>query len=340
MSSFKIYIKKGSKCVVCNGKFSDYPQYSALVHKIIENSQKANFNKENLDIKKDEPFVLAFCDEEKDSNFIPEEVSEGIYDSHSYKFFIKKLITHNIKDSKYKLYIERVSSLPVWKKKEFDEILRENMEKCWENTLNYITNDLNLMKLEECKNNFDNMLQKYKENENNISKIQHNDIICSNCLKKNFSGRRFICSECHNYNLCQNCESIKNINNIHNKEHIFIQINKEIKDDYFQYNNIIGNNCKELKSVDKNFELEIKIANNGDNDLKNCFIMPIRYGNKYLSCDIKTINDSIEKGKNAKVNLAIKLPDKFGYYEGYFRMFTPSGLPFGDIIKIKVFNRN
>ena len=47
-----------------------------------------------------------------------------------------------------------------------------------------------------------------------------------------------------------------------------------------------------------------------------------------------------KKGENAKVNLAIKLPDKFGYYEGYFRMFTPSGLPFGDIIKIKVFNRN
>ncbi len=36
--------------------------------------------------------------------------------------------------------------------------------------------------------------------------------------------------------------------------------------------------------------------------------------------------------------LMIKLPnlDK-KYYEGYFRMFTPSGLPFGQIIFVKAY---
>ena len=42
---------------------------------------------------------------------------------------------------------------------------------------------------------------------------------------------------------------------------------------------------------------------------------------------------------SVKVLLVVRLPheDK-GYFEGYFRMFSPNGLPFGNILIVKVLN--
>ena len=136
------------------------------------------------------------------------------------------------------------------------------------------------------------------------------------------------------------CEKILNEKEIHQREHVLIQINKSLNDDNLKYNNIIGKYQKEFQIVDKRFKFEFTLVNNGENDLQNCYILPIRYGEEYLICDSKKITESIKRGKSSKIDLNVKLKQKIGYFEGYFRMFTPNGLPFGNIIIIKVMNGN
>ena len=40
------------------------------------------------------------------------------------------------------------------------------------------------------------------------------------------------------------------------------------------------------------------------------------------------------------ISLDVNLPKKIGYFDGYLRMFTPNGIPFGNVIYIKVINGN
>ena len=322
MTSVKIYPDKNSKqpvkVVIDNISFNDIKQ-KVSVH--------GNFK-------------LMF-DTDKKNSYIPEELlSDGIYDEVSLQFFKDKLSSKGIKNGKYAFYIVKVDSLPTFKKKENSDILDANLKKYWNLALNDITSDLNLMKLEESKNTFEKMKEEQKKKENDLKKIKHDNIICSNCFQKDFCGKRFICSECNNYNLCQDCEKILQTKEIHQRDHVLIQINKYIKEDLSKYNNVIGNYRKEFQNVDEFFTLEFVVVNNGENDLKNCCILPIRYGDEYLSCDAKIITNSIKRGMNLKISLDVKTPQRTGFFEGYFRMFTPSGLPFGNIIYIKVLNGN
>ena len=322
MTSVKIYPDKNSKqpvkVIIDNISFNDIKQ-KVSVH--------GNFK-------------LMF-DTDKKNSYIPEELlSDGIYDEVSLQFFKDKLSSKGIKNGKYAFYIVKVDSLPTFKKKENSDILDANLKKYWNLALNDITSDLNLMKLEESKNTFEKMKEEQKKKENDLKKIKHDNIICSNCFQKDFCGKRFICSECNNYNLCQDCEKILQTKEIHQRDHVLIQINKNIKEDLSKYNNVIGNYRKEFQNVDEFFTLEFVVINNGENDLNNCCILPIRYGDEYLSCDAKIITNSIKRGMNLKISLDVKTPQRTGYFEGYFRMFTPSGLPFGNIIHIKVLNGN
>ena len=338
MSTFKVYIKKQSNSVVMKGKFDTFPKFSDLKKKVFTSTQSPSFKVNKQNLQNTDQYKLVFGDE-KDNSYIPEELSEGIYDEETYSFFKNKLKSKG-EDGKYKLYIEKVDSLPKFKKKENSEILDENLKKYWDNVLNDITSELTLMKLEESKNTFESLKEAQKENEEKLKKIKHDNIICSNCFKKDFTGKRFICSECNNYNLCQECEKILQEKEIHQREHVLIQINKSIKDDISKYNNVIGNYRKEFQNVDEVFNLDFMVVNNGENDLQNCCILPIRYGDDFLSCDPKIITNSVKRGTNLKISLDVKIPQKTGYFEGYFRMFTPSGLPFGNIIYTKVLNGN
>ena len=324
MTSVKIYPDKNSKQPV----------------KVIIDNISFKEIKQKVSVHVQGNFKLMF-DTDKNNSYIPEELlSDGIYDEVSLQFFKDKLRSKGIKNGKYAFYIVKVDSLPTFKKKENSDILDANLKKYWNLALNDITSDLNLMKLEESKNTFDKMKEEQKKKENELKKIKHDNIICSNCFQKDFCGKRFICSECNNYNLCQDCEKILQTKEIHQRDHVLIQINKYIKEDLSKYNNVIGNYRKEFQNVDEFFTLEFVVVNNGENDLNNCCILPIRYGDEYLSCDAKIITNSIKRGMNLKISLDVKTPQRTGFFEGYFRMFTPSGLPFGNIIYIKVLNGN
>ena len=324
MTSVKIYPDKNSKQPI----------------KVIIDNISFKEIKQKVSVHVQGNFKLMF-DTDKNNSYIPEELlSDGIYDEVSLQFFKDKLSSKGIKNGKYAFYIVKVDSLPTFKKKENSDILDANLKKYWNLALNDITSDLNLMKLEESKNTFEKMKEEQKKKENDLKKIKHDNIICSNCFQKDFCGKRFICSECNNYNLCQDCEKILQTKEIHQRDHVLIQINKNIKEDLSKYNNVIGNYRKEFQNVDEFFTLEFVVINNGENDLNNCCILPIRYGDEYLSCDAKIITNSIKRGMNLKISLDVKTPQRTGYFEGYFRMFTPSGLPFGNIIHIKVLNGN
>ena len=132
---------------------------------------------------------------------------------------------------------------------------------------------------------------------------------------------------------------------IHNKEHTLIQLNKALNDDdedsLFKYNNIIGNNNQEFKNVPTYFQMTITVINNGEKDLKNCYILPVRFGEDYLTCNAKVISEEVQRNMPVEIELLIKVPNcNKGYFEGYFRMFTPNGLPFGDVLYVKVLNGN
>ena len=83
------------------------------------------------------------------------------------------------------------------------------------------------------------------------------------------------------------------------------------------------------------------VNNNGENNLQNCYILPVRYGDEYLSCASKIIKNSVEKGTSLKINLDIQIPhNNKKCFKGYFRMFTPDGIPFGNVVYIQVFRNN
>ena len=340
MSKFKIFGSndKKDKSVMLKGNINDFKNYAELKNKLIDASQKYK-NK----IRSDENFVLCFSEEkEKKDIYIPSDLP-SISDNKTFLHFKEKLAVRDIRDVTYKFFVEKVKKLPKWKKRENHEFLKEALDNCWENIQEDIISEVSLTKLEESKINYNKKMNEINKNNQTLNKEEHKDVICNNCFKKDFKGKRFICSECNNYNLCQECEKKIYQRQIHPREHTFIQVNKSLDDknmdNLYKYNNIIGNNNLEFKNMPSSFQIEIPIINNGENDLNNCYILPVRYGNNYLTCIPKIIKEEIQRNMSVKVSLVVRLPheDK-GYFEGYFRMFSPNGLPFGNILIVKVLN--
>ena len=165
MSSFRILAKKDSKTSLFKGKIKDFPQYSNLSKKIYETGQKL---KKDEKIESTDLFKLMF---DKESSYFPDELSsDGIFNEESYKFFLNKLNSKGVNDGKYKLYVEKVKELPKFekKKKTYDGPLNQSLKKYWDIALNDITTDLNLMKLEKSKEEFDKLLEEQKKKRRKI----------------------------------------------------------------------------------------------------------------------------------------------------------------------------
>ena len=341
MATFKTYGKKEDKYVIAKGKFSDFQNYNELKQKIIAGSHNPQNKGNKLEAR--DKFILAF-DQGKGDLYIPDELKKvgGIWHNPSFKFFKEKLAFRDINAS-YKFIVKKVDRFPVLKIKENHEFLDEALEKYWKPIHDDIISGISLDKFEESKLAYKKLKKELEKNEEKINKEIHNKVICNNCFKRDIKGKRFICAECNNYNLCQECEKLCKEKQIHPREHTLIQVNKALNDvkidNLYKYSNIIGNNNQEFKNVPAAFQLETSIINNGENDLKDCYILPVRYGDNYLTCGPKVIEDEVERNMAITMSLIVRLPqDNKGYFEGYFRMFTPHGLPFGDVLYIKVLN--
>ena len=105
--------------------------------------------------------------------------------------------------------------------------------------------------------------------------------------------------------MCQDCEKLFYKKQIHPRDHTLIQVNKAFntdnKNNLNKYNNIIGNNNQEFKNVPLSFQLEISVINIGENDLNNCYILPVRYGEDFLSCRPKVIKEEVERNMTVKI---------------------------------------
>ena len=178
--------------------------------------------------------------------------------------------------------------------------------------------------------------------EENVNIEEHKNIVCSNCYKINFKGLRFICSECQNYNLCQECEDLKCKKLIrHNQNHIFIRINNPININIKKYNNIIKRNNQNLivylNKKEKKLNIPINIINNGENSLRNCYFRPIGFGQNYIGGKKITINENIERTEEIEIKIELNEILKPGEYFSNWRMFTENGIPFGKVFYLAIY---
>lgn len=321
-------------------KLQDFPKYNDLKKEILKScSSKANLVNA---LKPTDNFVLEFKSEE--NLYFPEALNNCIFNNPTFDFLKEKLsLRPETKDKTYKFMIKK-QSIPTWKRPEFHKILETSLEKKWKPIYEDIKQQLGLTELEKTQTEYSILKKELSEKEKKI-KGEHKNIICNNCFKSNIKGKRFICAECFNYNLCQDCEKLYYQRQIHDRKHTLIQVNQPISedDDNLKYDCVISNSNDrgiqlDSDNIEQSYQLPIVVSNNGTKNLKNCYIVPIRYGDDYLTCEPFKFEEKVEISVTLNICLMIKLPnsDK-NYYEGYFRMFTPKGLPFGQVLFIKAF---
>ena len=331
----KIYYRELPSKVVQNLNLLDnkYNKYEEIKKVIIEKSKKNEYK--SIRVTEKDKFVLEI-------EGIELAGLTQIWDEGTYKYFYDNI--EEKRPDKLKLNIVKVKEYPEWKPPKFYTILVNTLNSEWDNTKNEVKKELNEQYLEKGKQSFIQSKKEEKIKENNLSDDVYNDlhvnVICKKCLISDFLGVRYICSECDNFNLCEYCFDNKTKLS-HNPEHVFIKSNRPISTDSYKYNSIFSPNKIYLQKSYEPFEIEIKVINNGKESLQGCFLSPIRFGKNYLGCLKTTITDICEIGEQFTLNPLIKFEDinnnePKDEYEGYFRLFSEEGLPFGDILYIQV----
>ena len=334
MATFKILYD--TTVILKKERFDKYEKYNKLREDILKKCKEEG-GKIKLKLSQKDNFVLKYVKDNNNPNlYFPEALDKGIFSAPTFEYFKEKIALRGIKDL-YKFKIEKVERPPKWIRPQFCDILNDTLEKSFQPIINELQKELSLSKLEASQIEYSKMKNQLMEKEKNL-KEEHQNVICNNCYEK-VKGKRFICSECNNYNLCQNCEKNFFKKQIHNRDHVLIQINKpiDVDNNLLKYNNIIKQNNIVITADITNFKLNFSFINNGTNNLKDCYILPVRYGDEYLSCKPFKFIEDFEINFDKTFELQFQVPDTGKKtYEGYFRMFTPYGLPFGQLITIKV----
>ena len=331
--SFKIFFKEKAleKNIIVKGEFKKF-EWSHLKDEIINNSKRLEFKSKNKEIKDKDDFVLEFGPLPKNFDF----PLSSVWNTNTYTYFVENLKIYQQnnpnEDIKIRLFLKKVEKLPKWSLPKYDAYLKGVLESTWTVEEKKIINKLNNLELFKAK-----FLFMAKSNKSRKKDIIHNNIICNSCLTFNIEGFRYVCSYCKNYNLCQKCFHLRRE---HNQEHIFILVKSPINDDITKYNNKFLQCWEVFKNRFSSFEIKIQIANIGEKDLKNCFISYIKFTGSYLLCEKFIITENFVKNEIKEIKLKIILPDEKdkSSFEGHFRMFNANGLPFGDVLTVKVMN--
>lgn len=322
---FKIYFEDLEKVVFLKGDLISFKNYKLLRDTLIDKSKMSSFKRYNKQLSHKDIFILEIKKDIQIDNL------PSIFNQETLDYLIGKIELMDKKEIKLYFTLKKVTELPKWTPPDYFKILQYSLRFTFQDIKE------NLLANFICDKN--NLLSD-KENINYSHKINKN-IICNKCLQSNFYGLRYVCAECNNFNLCNKC--YKQFKYEHNEDHLLIKINQPIDIDLNYYNNQFINNNIVINEFDKSIEIDVKILNTGLNDLINCFIVPIRYGNNYFSCDKFKINESLKNSEIKEIKLNIKLSnleeennnnDNQNLCKGKFRMFTEQGLPFGDILNI------
>lgn len=334
----KVVYKELEKTILFKGKiFEDetFFKYDSIKKKIFDKSKSNKNVKNNIRVTEKDTFVL-----EIEGYEMPD--LKYVWNSDTYNYFYDRIKQNPVE--KIKLSIVKVKKYPEWNPPEYGVILKDSLENAWNSTKEEIKKELTEKYLNDGKRIF---IQEKKENDPNLRDELFNElhvnIICNNCLTCNFGGARYICCECDNFNLCEYCQENARVS--HKLEHTFIRLNNPVILDIQKFNSIFCPNTKLEKHGYEPFDIKVEIVNNGENDLQGCFLSPIRFGKNYLGCLKKTITDECKKGDKVSIDVLLKFEDAeegqeeitpLDYYEGYFRLMTEEGIPFGDILYIKV----
>lgn len=332
----KIYYEKFKNDVVLGGNLSSFENYQSLREAVItaSNEKKQLVGIKKIAVKKGDKIVLEIV-EPKIGGI------NSIFNEETFNFFHNKVNEGHL--TLIKLYITKVEKYPDWSPPQIYEILKNTLQSASDENSKVLIEELAQEKSEELNNGQRVYFVKRNEeksiSEENIKDV-HLRVFCNNCPNNNFFGNRYICAECDNYNLCQNCYTNERFT--HCKEHTFILIKSPIMLDLSLFSCLFINKRK-IINVDKfeAFDFEIEIINNGIESLQGCFISPIRFGKKYIGCTKDSIESEVQNGQKYTMKTMIKFEDeniieKYRQYEGYFRLMTQEGLPFGDIFYLQV----
>ena len=332
----KIYYEKFKNDIVLNKNLSSFENYQSLREAVIaaSNDKKQLASIKKIAVKKEDKIVLEIV-EPKIGGI------NSIFNKETFNFFNNKVNEGHL--TLIKLYITKVEKYPDWSPPQIYEILKNTLQSASDENSKVLTEELAQEKSEELNNGQRVYIVKRNEekslSEENVKDV-HLRVFCNNCPNNNFFGNRYICAECDNYNLCQNCYTNERFT--HCKEHTFILIKSPIMLDLSLFSCLFINKRK-IINVDKfeAFDFEIEIINNGIESLQGCFISPIRFGKKYIGCTKDSIESEVQNGQKYTMKTMIKFEDeniieKNKQYEGYFRLMTQEGLPFGDIFYLQV----
>ena len=332
----KIYYEKFKNDIVLNKNLSSFENYQSLREAVIvaSNDKKQLASIKKIAVKNGDKIVLEIV-EPKIGGI------NSIFNEETFNFFHNKVNEGHL--TLIKLYITKVEKYPDWSPPQIYEILKNTLQSASDENSKVLIEELAQEKSEELNNGQRVYIVKRNEekslSEENIKDV-HLRVFCNNCPNNNFFGNRYICAECDNYNLCQNCYTNERFT--HCKEHTFILIKSPIMLDLSLFSCLFINKRK-IINVDKfeAFDFEIEIINNGIESLQGCFISPIRFGKKYIGCTKDSIESEVQNGKKYTMKTMIKFEDeniieKYRQYEGYFRLMTQEGLPFGDIFYLQV----
>ena len=321
----KFCLKEEPTKILFRGQLSEFPNFEKLKEEIIKSIRKKAKN-----ITSKDKYILFF------EGFQLTEL-KSVWDSNTYKYFYDRIKSNPPESIKFLL--EKVTEYPPPPKfPEYATILKNSLKSKLDSTIKKIENELTENYLHNGERKFI-LEKKEKEKTEDLFNDLHVNIICNRCLNPNFSGSRYICAECNNYNLCENCQEKSRIT--HNPEHTFIRLDIPNLIDIQKYNCLLSPNKLSLKKPHEPFEIKIKVKNNGEEDIERCFISPIRFGKNYLGCLKKTITKETQNGGEIDFDILIKFEDDDENeikeeYEGYFRFMTEEGIPFGDILYIQL----
>ena len=332
----KIYYEKFKNDIVLNKNLSSFENYQSLREAVIaaSNDKKQLASIKKIAVKNGDKIVLEIV-EPKIGGI------NSIFNEETFNFFHNKVNEGHL--TLIKLYITKVEKYPDWSPPQIYEILKNTLQSASDENSKVLIEELAQEKSEELNNGQRVYIVKRNEekslSEENIKDV-HLRVFCNNCPNNNFFGNRYICAECDNCNLCQNCYTNERFT--HCKEHTFILIKSPIMLDLSLFSCLFINKRK-IINVDKfeAFDFEIEIINNGIESLQGCFISPIRFGKKYIGCTKDSIESEVQNGQKYTMKTMIKFEDeniieKYRQYEGYFRLMTQEGLPFGDIFYLQV----
>ena len=262
---------------------------------------------------------------DKDLTLKKKQLNEQIKNQNEELELIKKEYEKNIKE-KYenKLAIE-INNMKQLLNKELEEN-KMNLDKNYE---------LKFKKKEKEKENIvsqmSNIIQKKSEDNSKINKsfcnTTHLGIKCERCFKEPIVGYRYKCSQCNNYNLCQECEEFNSQTGQHPHDFIKIRKEEEKNNNYIINNNQIINNLNNDNSNDKNEDNKIKFSNifnsniydnknnNNDNDDDEGFNIldddldgdENKKEYSYECLNLGDLNKEIYEGKDeAKIKITLK----------------------------------